>query len=452
MSLTRDEARQIIDRVLKLSKADEASVSISDAREANLRYAHNEVSTSGDVTNLSINVRTSFGKRSGSASTNQIDEASLRRVVAQAEETARFAREDPEAMPMLGAQEYDTRDPYDEATANTPPEYRAAIAAKAIELGSKRGLEMAGFFTNAGYAEALGNSKGLFAFNRRTLTTFSNTARTKEGNGSGWSGVNADRIAGLDPARMVETAAKKAELSRNARQLNPGQATVILEPSAVADLLMYFSFSMDARSADEGRTFFAKKGGGTKIGEKVVSEKVSIWTDPADVRAPGSVYSGPRGDGRLIGDGLPTRRMALIENGLLKNLNYSRFWAQKMNATPTPNPENLIMKGDRGTIEDLVRATKDGVLVTRLWYIRSLDPQAILLTGLTRDGVFKIERGKIKHAVKNFRWNDSPVSVLSNVDAMSQEYRARGSESEDFAIVCPAVRTKFTFSSLSDAV
>lgn len=443
MSLTSDEARQIIQRVLELSKADEASVSISDSREANLRYAHNEVSTSGDVTNLEITVRTSFGKRSGSASTNQIDEASLRRVVKQAEETARFAREDPEAMPLLGAQQYDTRDPFDEPTASTPPEYRAAIAAKAIELGRKRNLEMAGFFTNAGYAEALGNSKGLFAFKRRTLTTFSNTARTTEGGGSGWSGTNADRIAELDPARMVETAAMKAELSRNARAMEPGQYTVILEPSAVADLLMYLSFSMDARSADEGRTFFAKKGGGTKLGEKVVSEKVSVWTDPADVRAPGAVYSS---------EGLPTRRVPLIENGVLKNLNYSRFWAQKMNANPTPLPENLIMKGDRGTIEDLVRSTKDAVLVTRLWYIRSLDPQAILLTGLTRDGVFRIQGGKIRNAVKNFRWNDSPVSVLSNIDAMSREYRARGSESEDFAIVCPAVRTKFTFSSASDAV
>lgn len=443
MSITRDEAKGIIDRVLKLSKGDETSVSISDSHEANLRYAHNEVSTSGDVTNLTINVRTSFGKRSGSASTNQIDDASLKRVVARAEETARFAREDPEAMPMLGAQEYEARDAYDAATADTPADFRAAIAAKAIELGTKRGLEMAGFFTNAGYAEALGNSKGLFAFNRRTLTTFSNTARSKEGNGSGWSGTNADRIAALDPARMVETAAKKAELSRNAKQMDPGTYNVILEPSAVADLLMYLSFSLDARSADEGRTFFSKKGGGTRIGEKIVSDKVSVWTDPADLRAPGSIYAN---------DGLPTRKLPLLENGVLKNLSYSRFWAEKMNANPTPSPQNLIMKGDKGSIDDLVKATKDGVLVTRLWYIRSLDPQAILLTGLTRDGVFRIENGKIKHAVKNFRWNDSPVSVLSNIDAMSQEYRARGSESEDFAIVCPAVRTKFNFSSLSDAV
>lgn len=443
MSLTRDEARDIIKRTLELSKADQTAVSITANREANLRYAHNEVSTSGDVTNLVVSVRAAFGTRSGSASVNQVDNDSLRRVVSRAEETARFAREDPEFMPLLGPQTYETRDPYDEATANTPPDFRANIATRAIEVGKKRNLQMAGFFTNSGNVEVLGNSKGLFAFNRSTLTTFSNTARTADGAGSGWAGTNADRVAQMDPLRLVETAARKAELSRNARQVNPGTYTVILEPSAVADMLLYLAFTTDARNADEGRSFFAKKGGGTKIGDKVVSEKVSIWTDPADVRAPGSVFSG---------EGLPTAKRPLIENGVLKNLSYSRFWAQKMNAEPTPTPTNLIMRGGRGTLEDLIRDTPDGIVVTRLWYIRSLNPQTILLTGLTRDGVFKVERGRVRYAVKNFRWNDSPISVFSNVDALSQEYRARGSESEDFAIVCPAVRTKFTFSSLSDAV
>jgi len=443
VSITREEAQGIIDRVLKMSKADETAVSIQADREANLRYAHNEVSTSGETTNIVVSVRASFKNRSGSASINQFDDQSLERVLRRAEETARFSREDPEFMAALGPQQFATRDAYDSGLAGLAPDYRANIAAKAIELGKKKNLEMAGFFTNSSNVAALGNSKGLFAFNRSTLATFSNTARTKEGNGSGWAGTNASRLTEIDPLKLIDSAAKKGELSRNAKQMDPGTYTVILEPSAVADLLMYFSFAVDARSADEGRSFFAKKGGGTRIGEKVVSDKVTIWTDPSDVRAPGSTFSG---------EGLPTRRLPLIENGVVKNLSYSRFWAQKMNAEPTPSPTNLIMKGGSGTIDDLVRQTRDGVLVTRLWYIRSLDPQTILLTGLTRDGVFRIQNGKIRHAVKNFRWNDSPVAVLSNIDAMSAEYRARGSESEDFAIICPAVRTKFTFSSLSDAV
>lgn len=441
--LTRDEAKNIIDRVLKLSRADETTVSIHSSREANLRYAANEVSTSGDTTNTVINVRASFGKRSGSASINQFDDASLERVVRRAEETARFAPEDPEAMPALGAQQYATRDPFDAATANADPAFRANVAAKAIELAKKRNLEIAGFLTNSGNVSALGNSRGLFGFDRTTLATFSTTARTRTGSGSGWAGTNADRIADMDPQKLVEIAAKKAELSKNPREIPPGTYTVILEPSAVADLLMLFSFAVDARAADEGRTFFSKKGGGTKLGQKVVGENVTIWTDPADPRSPGGTYSN---------EGLPTRRMTLVENGIVKQLAYSRFWAQKMNAEPTPSPTNLIMKGGNGSIEDLVRDTKNGILVTRLWYIRSLDPQTILNTGLTRDGVFKIENGKIKHALKNFRWNDSPVAVFSNIEAMSKEYRARGSESEDMAIICPAIRTKFTFSSLSDAV
>ncbi|HVS33133.1 MAG TPA: TldD/PmbA family protein [Thermoanaerobaculia bacterium] len=443
MNLTREDAKSIIDRVLKLSKADDASVSIEQNREANLRYAHNEVSTSGDTSDAVLTVRSSFGKRSGSASANQFDDATLERVVRRAEETARFAPEDPEAMPLLGAQEYVTRQAYDEATANAAPDFRASIAANAIAVAKKGKLEAAGFITNAGTTRALGNSKGLFAWDRTTLATFSNTVRTADGTGSGWAGTNVDRIGDLRPAELVQTAAEKAVRSVNAKTLQPGTYTVILEPAAVADMLLYLSFAADARAADEGRSFFARKGGGTKIGEKVVSDKVSIWTDPADSRALGSIYAN---------EGLPTRRMPLFENGVLKSLTYSRYWAQKMDAQPTPTPTNLIMKGGTGSLPDLIRDTRDGVLVTRLWYIRFLNPQAILLTGLTRDGVFKIERGRIRNAVKNFRFNDSPVSVFANVDAMSREMRTRGSEAEDFAIVCPAVRTKFTFSSLSDAV
>ncbi len=441
MSLTRQEAREIIDRTLELSKAEAASVSIEWNRQANLRYAHNEVSTSGDTTNLVITVRSSFGKRTGSSSINQLDDASLERVVRRSEETARFAPEDPEAMPFLGAQDYATRDGYDEATVNASPDLRASVAAKAIEVGRKKNLEMSGFFTNAGYVTALGNSKGLFGFDRRSLVTFSNTARTP--GGSGWAGTNSDTLAQMNAETLVETAARKAELSRNARTMAPGKYTVILEPSAVADLISYLAFQFDARSADEGRTFFAKKGGGNRIGEKVVSEKVTIWTDPSDPRALGALYAD---------EGLPTRKTALIEKGILKSLAYSRFWAQKMKAEPTPSPQNLIMKGASGSVDDLIRDSRDAILVTRLWYIRFLDPQTVLLTGLTRDGVFKVTNGKVTHAIKNFRWNDSPVSILSSIDAMTKEVRARGSESEDFSIVCPAIRTKFNFSSLSDAV
>ena len=443
MSLTRDEATGIIRRTLEMSKADETEVSIEANREANLRYANNEVSTSGDVSNVVITVSASFGKRRGAASINQSDDDSLRRVVQRAEETARFAPEDPESMPMLGEQKYGDRSFYDESTANAAPETRASVARHALELAKKTNLVAAGFITNSGTISALGNSRGLFAYDRLSRTTFSNTVRTREGNGSGWAGTNADRLDQMNAASLIDTAAEKAVLSKNARTLAPGTYTVILEPAAVADLLYYLSFQLNARSADEGRSFFSKKGGGTKVGEKILSDRVTIWSDPADPRAPGMVFTD---------EGLPTARNTWVENGVLKNLVYSRFWADKMKAEPVPSPVNVFMKGGNGSIADLVKSTKNGVLVTRLWYIRFLDPQSVLLTGLTRDGVFKIENGKIRHALRNFRFNDSPISVFSKLDAMSREVRTRGSESEDFSIVAPAVRTQFTFSSASEAV
>ncbi|HVT43366.1 MAG TPA: TldD/PmbA family protein [Thermoanaerobaculia bacterium] len=444
MSLTAAEAREIIDRILKIAKADATSVSIEGSRKANLRFARNEITTSGDVSDTTVNVRSSFGKKSGSATANQFDDASLERAVRRSEETARFAPEDPEHMPLLGPQKYiAATGAFDEATANLAPDVRANLAAKSIAMANEKKLEIAGFFTNSAEQGAIGNSKGLFGFHRSTRVTFSSTARTPDGTGSGWAGGNAERIGSIDPLRLAEAAVGKATLSRNPKELAPGTYPVILEPAAVADLLMYLTFAADARAADEGRSFFAKAGGGTKIGEKVVSERVTIRTDPADPRAPGSPFSG---------EGLPTKAMPIIEKGVLRNLFYSRFWAEKMKTEPTAFPTNLIMEGGSGTLEDLIGGAPNAVLVTRLWYIRFLDPQTVLLTGLTRDGTYQIEKGRVRHAVKNFRWNDSPVAVLSKIEAMSAPVRARGSEAENFSIVCPAIRSTMTFSSLSDAV
>ena len=443
MSLTRTEAREIVDRVLKLAKADETTVSINGDRDANLRFARNEVTTSGDVDNVTLNVRSSFGKRSGGAQTNQFDNESLERVTRRAEEIARFAPEDPEHMTLLGEQTYADLPAFDAATAEASPDYRANIAAKAIDMAKKKDVTIAGFLTNGASFSALGNSKGLFAYHSATSVTFSNTARTNDATGSGWAGGNAEKTSAIDPLALAQTAVEKAFLSRKPKEMPPGTYPVILEPAAVADLLLFLAFAVDARSADEGRSFFAKQGGGTKIGEKIVSDRISIWTDPSDPRAIGRPYAS---------DGLPTRKTSLVENGVVKNLSYSRYWAEKMKKEPTPFPSNLIMKGESGTLSDLIRKTKDALLVTRLHYIRSVDPQTILLTGLTRDGVFKIRNGKIANAVKNFRWNDSPVAVFSKVEMMTKEMRTRGSEAEDFSIVCPAIRTQFTFTSLSEAV
>jgi len=443
MSLTADDCRSIIERALSLAKADEGFVSLSGGPEANIRFARNEVTTSGVVEDATLTVRCSFGRRSGSASVNQFGDATLERCVRQAEEIARLAPEDPEHMPLLGPQSYREVDAFDEATMDLPPARRAEVAKGAIDLAKGKKVVIAGFLTTSGGPSAVGNSKGLVGATRSSRVTFSTTARTADAKGSGWAGVNGERFTDLDPLRLAATAVDKAFRSTQPKELAPGEHTVILEPAAMADFLLRAAFSMEARTADEGRSFFAAKGGGNKVGQKVVSDQVTLWTDPGEPRAPGSPFDG---------EGLPTRKMTFIENGTLTSLNYSRFWAQKQGKEPTPEPQNLVMKGGSGTLDDLVRSTKKGILVTRLWYIRSVDPQTLLYTGLTRDGTFLVENGKIAAAVKNFRWNDSPIAVLSKIDAMAREVRARGSEARGFSILCPAVRTRLVFSSLSEAV
>jgi len=206
-------------------------------------------------------------------------------------------------------------------------------------------------------------------------------------------------------------------------------------------------FSGDARQADEGRSFYSKKGGGNRIGEQVVAEKVNIYSDPAHPLAPTIAADN---------EGLPISRNVWVEKGVLKDLLYSRFWADKMGKKPTAGPTNMVMDGGTSSMDDLIAGVERGVLVTRFWYIRPLDPQTILVTGLTRDGLFLIEKGKVTRAVKNMRWNESPIVAFNNIEAMTPAERVVSGEGiggAGLSIVCPAARIReFTFSSSSDAV
>jgi predicted Zn-dependent protease len=294
---------------------------------------------------------------------------------------------------------------------------------------------------------ALGTSKGLFAFDRMTAADYNLTARTRDESGSGWASKSFNELKRLDPAALATAAIEKAVRSRNPAAIEPGKYTVVLEPAALADLLVFFAFSANARQADEGRSFFSKKGGGNRAGEQVVGEDVRIYSDPGHPLAPAMTFDD---------EGLPIGREAWVEGGVLKNLMYSRYWAQKQGKQPTAGPANLIMEGGDATMDELVEGTDRGVLVTRFWYIRPLDPQTLLLTGLTRDGVFLIEKGKITRPVKNMRWNESPVVALNNIEAMTAAERVvsgEGAGGSGLALVCPGARIReFTFSSASDAV
>ncbi|MBC7789484.1 MAG: TldD/PmbA family protein, partial [Anaerolineae bacterium] len=286
-------------------------------------------------------------------------------------------------------------------------------------------------------------NKGLFAYNRSTNANYTLTVRTDDGTGSGWAGAEHADWRQLNFPGLAEHAINKARLSRNPVAIEPGRYTVILEPQAVGDLVQLMGFALNARTADEGRSAFAKQGGGNKIGEKIVDSRVTIFSDPQDPQLLGQPYDN---------QGLPLSRQVWVENGMLKQLFYSRFWAQKQGKQPTGGPNSIKMVGGTTSMDDMIKSTPRGILVTRLWYLRSVDPRTILFTGLTRDGTFLIENGKISKAIKNFRFNESPLFLLSNLEAIGPAVRIAGTE-QGGPVVMPAIKAKdFNFTSLSDAV
>lgn len=436
--LTKEEAKKIIDKVLSYAQADETSVSLNGSKTGNIRYARNTVSTSGESTNLSLAVTAVFGKKSGTATINEFDDQSLEKTVRRAEEIARLAPENPEYVPMLGPQNYtDVKETYADSTAAIDPEYRAKAALDSIEICKKRNLTSAGYLEDSAGFVAMGNSKGLFAYNRSTSVDFSITVRTEDGMGSGYAVQDYNDVSKLNAAASTEIAAQKALASKGAVALEPGKYTVILEPEAASNLIQNMMRSLDARNADEGRSFLSRKGGGIRLGEKLFDERVTIISDPVHPEIPKSGF---------VMDGRPREKTTWIEKGVVKNLAYSRFWAQKQGVKDLPPPSGFIMEGGNESLADLIKGTKKGILVTRFWYIRAVDPQTLLYTGLTRDGTFYIEDGKIKHPIKNFRFNESPVIMLNNVEAMGKPVRVNGS------MIPPLKIRDFTFSSLSDAV
>lgn len=441
MTISNEQGRLIVEKIISLSTADAVRVSLGAENTSNLRFARNTVTTSGTSSDVSISITSSFGKRSGSYRFNQYDDKTIADAVRKAEELARLAPEDPEYMPPLGPQIYSPVHAYANATVRLAPEDRAKIASECINMSIPRKLTSAGFIENGEDYSMFANNKGLIVSHNSTSASYSVTSRTEDGTGSGWAGGGHTDATQMDAAAISRRALEKAVASANPKSVEPGKYTVVLEPEAVSNFLSSFLFRLDARSADEGRSYFADKGGKNKIGQKIFPDFVNLHSDPTHPDAPGFPWSE---------DGMPSTTVSWIEHGVVKNLRYSRFWAQKQGKEPLPFPSNGIMEGGKATLDDLIAATDKGVLVTRFWYIRDVDPMTMLLTGLTRDGVFWIENGKISHSLKNFRFNESPVAMLKNIEMMSTPVRMQNGGS---ANLIPALKVRdFTFSSLSDAV
>lgn len=441
--MTEAEAKAILNKVVALSKADECTATLEGSVEGNIRFARNDVSTSGVVSDTALGVQVAFGKRVGTTTINEFSDEALQRVVRRAEELAQLAPENPEFVSAVEKQTFRSTPTWREATAAITPGQRAEVARASIEPCRKSNLIAAGFLNDAKRFVAFANSKGNTGYQRSTGMDYTCTVRTADGQGSGWVGRNLDDFAAFKPAEDVEIAMRKATASAEARALEPGKYTVILEPAAAAGLISFMARFFDARAADEGRSFLSKAGGGNKLGEQVYDPRVTMISDPWHPELPALPWDD---------SGLPRERMAFVEGGKVQNLNYSRYWAQKQGRKEMASPGNLIMSGGTKSTSDLVRETERGVLVSRTWYIRLVDPQTVLLTGLTRDGTFYIENGQIKYPLKNFRFNESPVIMLNNIDELGRPVRVQGDEAQ-FGMMIPPMRLRdFTFTSLSDAV
>jgi predicted Zn-dependent protease len=442
--LSEARARAVLERVLVLvraAKGAETIASLSQSRGGNSRFAVGEITTSSDIDRVTLSVTVQFGQRAATATTNQVDDHALDDVVARAVRVARLAPENPEQLPPLPAQSYNAvKGAADPATAALSAVQRATAVGAALGHADKLGL--AGFYAHASATHSLVTSAGLWAHRGWTSCGFSCTARTADGTGSGWAGAGGNRAGDVDPGALAKIAVDKAMQSARPRKLDPGRYTVVLEPAAVAALLSFLTGSLNARRADEGRSFFAKPGGGTKVGDKLFPETITLRADPTDAALAASPFDG---------EGLPVATTRWVDKGVLTGLHYSRYWAKKQGKLASGAPNGWQLDGGKAGRDELIKGIQRGVLITRMWYLRWLDPQTMLATGLTRDGTFLIENGAIAAPVNNFRFNESPIQMLAHCDGLTAA--SVTVEGDGPGMRVPALRThEFNLASISEAV
>ena len=404
-----DEVREIMDRVLGMVSAPEAVVRYGETRMLATRFGDNAITQNKSGAGSTLSVSVASGSRHGSSSTNRLDEGGLREVVSRAEALATGSPEDPEYMPPVGAVRYPQIPPgCFEATCRADAEQLAEAVRACTGCAAERSMEAAGSFEVSCGARAVADSLGLFGYHTFSSAEFGITVRTSAG--SGKASACSEDIGRIDPDALAQQAIRTAEANRDQVELAPGRYTVVLSPHAVADLLEFLFRDLEARQADEGVSPFAGK-----VGEKLFDERIRVSTpiDDPDIPPP------------LFGEsGLPVKETVWVEGGILKRLMHSRFWAKEKGTDPEPHLTPLRMDGEDRSLEQLISLCERGLLVQRLWYIRHVDRKELLLTGMTRDGLFLIEGGKVGGAVKNFRFNESPLAVLRNVVAMSRPERA----------------------------
>ncbi len=401
----KETIQSLIDRALKASIADNTVVNVSGFQSGATRYANSEINQNVVRGDLTLSVEATFGASSGQSSTNVLKPDAIAACVKQAEDIARLTPPDPEYMPPVEPAEIEETDAWSEGTATATPTDRAAAIARAVTLADKKGLTGAGAFETGGWLRAMGNSAGHFVYGRNTSAELTFSATSDDS--VGWAqGVSRD-VSALDIESIAQRGVDKALNGRAPQDLEPGRYEVILEPSAVGSLISSFIWNqLDAKASDEGRTFMSGKNGA-----QIAAPLIHLYSDPHEAACPARPFND---------EGMPLQRLDWIRDGVVKNLMYSRFWAKKQGRTFTGYPPNIIIAGGTTTTEEMIKSTKRGLLITRFWYIRSVDRMRDLYTGTTRDGTFLVEDGAIKGPVKNLRFNDSAVGLLSRVTAVGR--------------------------------
>ena len=463
--LTKEQAAAIFDRVRRFSSADEIEVLFTGSRFALTRFANNTIHQNVEEENCLASIRTNFGGRTARATANQFDDESLKRAVEASESLARVQEPDPDLLPMPDTREADGADQgadknvraprFFAQTAATTPGERANVVGQMVAVADKHKLTTAGIYSTSESLEGIFNSRGLARWHTQTLAEISITMLAEDS--SGWQKLNSPDVRNLDPLQLAETAARKAIESARPREIPPGKYTVVLEPSAALDIVGFMFWDYSGMAILDQRSFL-----NDRIGTKQFGDNINIWDDAGHPLQAGSPFDG---------EGVRRERVQMVENGVVKRVVYARGTAAKMKKSkyagkvgpieptghgfPLPNemgemPLNIVFGAPENpqSVEQMIASTERGILVTRLWYIREVDPYEKIVTGMTRDGTFLIENGKVKGGLRNFRFNQSLISMLSNVEAMSVAVRACGEES--FDMVVPAMKVKeFNFTEVT---
>ena len=439
--ISRSEALALIEFAIAQSQADGVFVSLSASETALSRFSENQISQNVRKNTFNLTVTSYFGRRSASASTTELNKDAIAKTVKRAEDLASIAPEDPEWVELLPEQTYSDRTPaFDEATATLSPLRKGELIQQVCSLSKDAGVNGSGTLSFQVALDAIGNSAGLRGCDRTTEADFSFTARIDDG--SSWNRCTAWGIDQLPIIEMTEKVIERAIASRNPQTIKPGDYTVVFEPSAFASLLPWVIWNLDARAADEGRSFMSRNDDsgnpiGNKVGEQLFNPIVQVQRNPAHPLLQG---------GRFFGNGLSNNELDIIKNGVPQTLSYSRYWAKEQGVEPTGAIYPIVMAGSDKSVADLIASTERGIFVSRAWYVRYVNPRTLEVTGMTRDGTFLIENGKISHPIKNLRFNQSLPEMLKNVVALTQPKRCGSS-------VIPGCKVEnFHFSSITDSI